>query len=189
MKSAITLFALSLALLSCTFATVAFAEILWSDNFTDGNFSADPAWNTPWGEVGVVPFGGSHVLDCHAEPMGFSGRIYVGLPDVGFGGTDVFSLEFDVHPRETLTSANNVRVQVWNWETYDCFELMENDNENLQLRANGTTVAQVALNGFPDRWHHVLMARASSGFPTASCAWPRFTNASASWLFSAIASV
>jgi hypothetical protein len=142
------------------------SETIWSENFTDGNFTADPAWNVPWGQVDVVPYSGGHVLDVHALPMGLSGRLYAELPDLGFGGTDEFRLEFCVRPRETLTDHNNVRIQIYNWETYDVFELMENDNDNLQLRINGATISQVPLNGFPQRWHHVVMHRLATGYWT-----------------------
>lgn len=157
---------LLLLLLACSHP--ACAETVWSEDFSDGNYTSNPAWNVPWGKVSVVSFGGSHVLDCHAQPMGFSGRIYAELPDLGYGGTDEFTLEFDVHPSATLTSANNVRIQIYNWETYDFFELMENDNSNLQLRVNGSTISQVPLNGFPQRWHHVVMHKAANGWWTVT---------------------
>jgi hypothetical protein len=158
--------AILLSLLFLALPNPSQSEIIWTEDFSDGNFTADPAWNVPWGQVSVVPFGESQVLDVHAEPMGLSGIIHAELPMVGLGGMDEFTLEFYVRPRETLTSANNVRVQIYDWETYESVELMENDNDNLQLRVNGLTVSQVPINGFPQRWHHVIIHSDATGYWT-----------------------
>lgn len=107
---------------------------------------------------------GNYVMDNHALPNWTSGRIYAPWPVSAATGINAFRLELDVRPRETLSKANNVRIQIFNWNSLSYFELMENDNDNLQLRFSGQILAQTPLNGFPDRWHHVILDRSSTGY-------------------------
>ena len=134
---------------------------IWGDDFEDGNYTSNPAWNYISGEVQVVMFEGDFALEVYETPNIAAGAIEVPIPPV-----QEFEVEFDLYRRQNCSTNNLVQVgfNENGWSPGNGFTLQESNSNSIMTAWNGVTLNSEPIASFDHRWQHVRMIRDPSGF-------------------------